>query len=73
MRRTDNEADQAQPLAAQAEGGAVKLLRGPWTKDFLDEVGCSHSADAATRLTALPWHWPSSPGCSRGSRRVPSC
>jgi hypothetical protein len=27
------------PLAAQAEGGVVKLLlRGPWNKDFLDEV-----------------------------------
>ena len=27
-----------QPLAAQAEGGTVKLLRGVWNKDFLDEM-----------------------------------
>jgi predicted phage terminase large subunit-like protein len=37
-RSTGHKADRAQPLAAQAEGGAVKLLRGPWNKDFLDEI-----------------------------------
>src|SRR5262249_45823479 len=38
QRSTGSKADRAQPLAAQAEGGAVKLLRGPWVQDFLDEV-----------------------------------
>jgi predicted phage terminase large subunit-like protein len=37
-RSTGSKADRAQPLAAQAEGGTVKLLRGPWNKDFLDEA-----------------------------------
>jgi predicted phage terminase large subunit-like protein len=37
-RSTGNKADRARPLAAQAEGGAVKLVRGPWNKDFLDET-----------------------------------
>ncbi len=35
---TGSKADRAGPLAAQAEGGAVKLVRGPWNKDFLDEA-----------------------------------
>lgn len=30
----------ATPAAAQAEAGNIKLVRGPWNKDFLDEV-CS--------------------------------
>jgi predicted phage terminase large subunit-like protein len=37
-RSTGSKADRAQPLAAQAEGGAVKLVRAPWNKDFLDEA-----------------------------------
>jgi predicted phage terminase large subunit-like protein len=37
-RSTGNKADRAQPLAAQAEGGTIKLRRGPWVKDFLDEL-----------------------------------
>jgi predicted phage terminase large subunit-like protein len=37
-RSTGSKSDRAQPLAAQAEGGAVKLLRGAWNKDFLDEL-----------------------------------
>jgi len=37
-RATGHKADRAQPLAAQAEGGACKLLRGLWNKDFLDEA-----------------------------------
>jgi len=37
-RSTGSKADRAQPLAAQAEGGAVKLVRGTWNADFLDEV-----------------------------------
>jgi predicted phage terminase large subunit-like protein len=38
IRSTGSKADRAQPLAAQAEGGAVRLLRGLWNKDFLDEI-----------------------------------
>jgi predicted phage terminase large subunit-like protein len=38
QRSTGSKADRAQPLAAQAEGGAVRLLRGPWNRDFLDEI-----------------------------------
>ena len=38
QRSTGSKADRAQPFAAQAEGGAVKLLRGRWNKDFLDEA-----------------------------------
>jgi predicted phage terminase large subunit-like protein len=38
VRSTGSKADRALPLAAQAEGGTVKLLRSPWNKDFLDEV-----------------------------------
>jgi predicted phage terminase large subunit-like protein len=37
-RSTGSKADRALPLAAQAEGGTVKLLRGAWNADFLDEV-----------------------------------
>jgi predicted phage terminase large subunit-like protein len=37
-RSTGNKADRAQPLAAQAEGGNVKLLRATWNKEFLDEA-----------------------------------
>jgi predicted phage terminase large subunit-like protein len=37
-RSTGSKADRAQPLAALAEGGAVKLLRGPWNRAFLDEA-----------------------------------
>src|SRR5207253_1350463 len=37
-RSTGSKADRAQPLAAQAEGGAVKLVRAAWNKDFLDEI-----------------------------------
>jgi predicted phage terminase large subunit-like protein len=37
-RSTGDKVTRAQPLAAQAEGGKVKVLRGAWNKDFLDEV-----------------------------------
>jgi predicted phage terminase large subunit-like protein len=37
-RSIGSKAERAQPLAAQAEGGLVKLLRGEWNKAFLDEV-----------------------------------
>jgi predicted phage terminase large subunit-like protein len=35
---TGPKAERARPLAAQAEGGAVKLLRGGWNRDFLNEI-----------------------------------
>ncbi len=37
-RCTGAKAERAQPLAAQAEAGNVKLLRSPWNRDFLDEI-----------------------------------
>ncbi|MBX9681420.1 MAG: phage terminase large subunit [Gemmataceae bacterium] len=37
-RSTGSKSDRALPLAAMSEGGAVKLLRGGWNRDFLDEV-----------------------------------
>jgi predicted phage terminase large subunit-like protein len=40
QRSTGNKADRAAPLAAQAEGGTVRLRRGPWNREFLDEVEC---------------------------------
>jgi predicted phage terminase large subunit-like protein len=35
---TGDKVARARPLAAQAEIGNVKLLRGPWNKDFIDEA-----------------------------------
>jgi predicted phage terminase large subunit-like protein len=37
-RSTGDKVTRAKPLAAQAEAGNVKLVRGPWMKDFLDEA-----------------------------------
>ena len=37
-RSTGDKVTRAQPLAAQAEGGRVKIVRGPSNKDFLDEA-----------------------------------
>jgi len=48
----------ARPLAAQVEAGNVKLILGPWNKDFLDEVTQFPAAkrkdqvDAASRAFA---------------------
>jgi predicted phage terminase large subunit-like protein len=62
QRSTGSKADRAAPLAAQAEGGTVKLLRGPWNRDFLDEVeqfpfgGHDDQVDAASlALVKLGW------------------
>lgn len=30
--------DRARPMAAQAEAGNVKIVKGPWNRDFIDEV-----------------------------------
>jgi predicted phage terminase large subunit-like protein len=38
IRSTGSKADRAQPLAAQAEGGRVKLMRGMWNAALLDEM-----------------------------------
>jgi predicted phage terminase large subunit-like protein len=61
-RSTGSKADRAQPLAAQAEGGAVKLLRGGWNQDFLDELEMfpfgthDDAVDAASlALAQLAW------------------
>lgn len=35
---TGDKITRANPLAAQAEAGNVKLIAGPWVKDFLDEL-----------------------------------
>src|SRR5262249_49507489 len=35
---TDEKSVRAQPFAAQAEAGNVRLLRAGWNKDWLDEI-----------------------------------
>lgn len=35
---TGNKVSRAQPLAAQAEAGNVKILRGTWNHDYLSEL-----------------------------------
>ncbi len=45
----------AEPFSAQAEVGNVKLLRGSWNKEFLDEItffpaGFKDQVDATTRM-----------------------
>ncbi|MFN7131866.1 MAG: phage terminase large subunit, partial [Myxococcales bacterium] len=37
-RSTGDKVEYARPLSAAAENGNVRLVRGPWNKDFLDEV-----------------------------------
>lgn len=37
-RATGDKVTRAQPVAAQAEAGNVKLVRAPWNKDYLDEM-----------------------------------
>jgi predicted phage terminase large subunit-like protein len=38
VRSTGDKATRALPLAAAAEGGLVRLVRGHWNREFLDEV-----------------------------------
>jgi phage terminase large subunit-like protein len=69
QRSTGSKADRAQPLAALAEGGAVQLLRGPWNREFLDEIesfpfGGVHDdqVDAASLAASqLNWFFQSEP------------
>lgn len=55
---TGDKMTRAEPLAAQAEAGNVKLVNGPWVKGFLDEVEAfptgkwSDQVDAASRAFA---------------------
>jgi predicted phage terminase large subunit-like protein len=70
QRSTGSKADRAQPLAAQAEGGAVKLLRGAWNRDFLDEAELfpfgahDDQVDAASlALSKLGWVQAFDPDC----------
>jgi predicted phage terminase large subunit-like protein len=71
-RSTGDKVTRAQPLAAQAEGGKVKVVRGAWTKDFLDEMEAfpfgrhDDQVDAASlacwSLRFDPLHYPTSDG-----------
>ncbi len=64
-RSTGSKSTRAAPFAAMAEGGAVKLLRGAWNKDFLDEIeifpagGHDDQVDAAslafTKVATSDW------------------
>ena len=40
VRSTGPKAVRAQPFAAACEAGNVKLVRGPWNREFLDELCC---------------------------------
>lgn len=37
-KKTSNKVERALPLSSAAEAGNVKLVRGPWNKEFLDEA-----------------------------------
>lgn len=37
-KKTSNKVERAQPFSAAAEAGNVKLVKGSWNKDFLDEA-----------------------------------
>lgn len=43
----------AQPAAAQAEAGNIKILRGEWNRDFLDEVCSFPSAQFDDQIDAF--------------------
>ncbi len=51
-RSTGDKATRAQPLAAAAERGLVKLVAGHWVKDFLDEVELFPFADHDDQIDA---------------------
>lgn len=66
-RSTGSKEDRAQPFAAAAEGGLVKLVRGGWNKDWLDEIEtvpfgkhddqCDSASLAFNKLTAKRQFW----------------
>ena len=37
-KKTSNKIERAMPMSSAAEAGNVKLVRGPWNKEFLDEA-----------------------------------
>jgi phage terminase large subunit-like protein len=43
--------ERAQPLAAQAEAGTVKIVEGNWNRDYLDEL-CSFPEGKADQVDA---------------------
>lgn len=60
----------ANPLTAQAEGGNVKLVEGPWNPDFLEElVLCSPTAHTMIRWTPALAPTLSCPGPGNGGER----
>jgi predicted phage terminase large subunit-like protein len=80
-RSTGDKVTRARPLAAQAQGGLVKLVRADWNKPFLDEAesfpGGQHddqvdaAASALARLAAGdcgPWDVSSTLEAMRGLR-----
>lgn len=75
VRSTGSKAERAQPLAAQAEGGAVKMLRAKWNEDFLDEIDLfpfgrhDDQVDAASLAFSKLAAW--SPTCSPPSVLIP--
>ena len=50
-RPSGDKVERAQPLAAQAEAGNVKLVEGPWNRDYLDEL-CSFPEGRADQVDA---------------------
>ncbi len=83
-RSTGSKADRALPLAAAAEQGAVKLLRGPWNKDFLDEIetvfsgphddqadACSLAYAKLTKCSGEPFTLSADPKCLTVMSKVP--
>jgi len=44
---TGKKAERARPFASQAGAGNVRLVRGPWNRDYLDEVCTFTGADGA--------------------------
>ena len=69
-RVTGSKTNRADPLASQAEVGNVKLLRGPWTADFLAELtdfpGGSHDDQVDAASMAFAKLARAEPGVARG-------
>lgn len=50
---TGNKADRAIPIASQCNAGNVRLVRGDWNADFLDEVGTFPASTFKDQVDAL--------------------
>lgn len=83
-KHTGSKSERALPLASMAEHGHVRLLRGPWNKDFLDEIEVfplgthDDQADAAAAAFAKislhaiePWDTPHDPDNQLSTLRAP--